>query len=175
MSNSNESSSLDQDENPLINEDDMEEFYEAFSNFSTREGVEAMDVNDFSSFLRALGQCPTEAEIIQMLRDIDALEADTLTFDQVVRIMKIHFQTPHTEEDLTKAFQVFDRTGDGTLGTQEIMFVINNLGEVYQEDEIREMFLEIDKDRDGRIKVDDFIALMGDPNVRSRRKTKCKK
>lgn len=172
MTNSSSNSSLDVYENPLIHEEDIEEFYEAFSNFRIEGESDVIDFYSFPHFLRTIGQCPTEAEILQMLRDINALDANILTFNQVLEMMMKHFKSPHTEEELTKAFNVFDRTGDGILGTKEILFVVNNLGENYTEDDIREMFLEIDKDRDGRIKVDDFIALMGAPEVKSRKSTR---
>lgn len=162
---------LSNENNTLIQEEDIEEFYEAFNSFKSGEGVDNIEIKHFPQLMRALGQCPTEAEIIQMLREVDVLSSETLTFQEFVDIMMKHFKTPYTDEDLTRAFQVFDKSGDGVLSTKEIMYVIQSLGEVYQEEDVHEMFGEIDKDKDGKLRVDDFIALMG-IHGRSRQNTR---
>ncbi|KAL3277047.1 hypothetical protein HHI36_012408 [Cryptolaemus montrouzieri] len=147
-------------EHPLIQEEDIEEFYEAFSHYRINDTEDVMKTSNFPKFLRLMGQNNTEAEMIQMLKYINALDKETITFQEVFEIMKKHFQTPHTVEEIQKAFHVFDRNGDGRLSTEEIRFVMTNLGEVFNEDEVREMFFENDTDRDGRITLDDFMNLM---------------
>ncbi|KAK9875170.1 hypothetical protein WA026_005962 [Henosepilachna vigintioctopunctata] len=143
----------------LLLEEDIEEIYEAFSHFKTGT-ADIIATKHFPKFLRLMGQNATEAEMIQMLREVDALDSETITYDQIMRVMRAHFETPYTEEQLRMAFDVFDRDGGGSLAAPEILYVLHKLGEIHSENEVNEVFMETDTDHDTKITALDFINIM---------------
>ncbi|CAB4059968.1 unnamed protein product [Lepeophtheirus salmonis] len=60
-----------------------------------------------------------------------------------------------------ECFQMFDKDGDGTIGTKELGAVMRSLGQNPSEDEIEEMIDDADEDGSGTyINFPEFIALM---------------
>ena len=57
---------------------------------------------------------------------------------------------------MKEAFRVFDRYGDGTISAKELTFIMMNLGEKLNEDEIKHMMSIVDKDGDGEISTKNF-------------------
>ncbi|KAJ8308337.1 hypothetical protein KUTeg_013211 [Tegillarca granosa] len=56
-----------------------------------------------------------------------------------------------SEEELKRAFAVFDKDGNGMISADELRHVMSNLGEKLTEEEVTEMIKEADKDGDGQI------------------------
>ena len=61
---------------------------------------------------------------------------------------------------MKEAFKVFDRDGDGTISAKELTFIMMNLGEKLNEDEIKHMMSIVDKDGDGEISYEEFSNMM---------------
>ena len=62
-----------------------------------------------------------------------------------------------SEEEIREAFRVFDKENNGYITTQEMRFVMSNLGEKLTDEEIEEMINEADEDDDGRISYDGIV------------------
>lgn len=65
-------------------------------------------------------------------------------------------------EDLTEfksAFSFFDKNGDGTITTRELGTVLRSLGQNPTEKELKDMVKELDKDGNGIIDFDEFLAI----------------
>lgn len=56
-----------------------------------------------------------------------------------------------TEEELRRAFQVFDRDGSGHISTDELRDVLKSVGENLTEEELDEMMRQVDLDGSGTI------------------------
>lgn len=54
-------------------------------------------------------------------------------------------------DDLTEAFKVFDKNGDGKIDPKELRHVMTNLGEKLTDDEVDEMIRAADEDGDGMV------------------------
>ena len=61
------------------------------------------------------------------------------------------YQHIDEEQELQKAFQVFDTDADGFISIDELKAVLKNLGESLTEEEIQEMITEADTDGDGKV------------------------
>ncbi|MCJ1479366.1 hypothetical protein MMC13_008051 [Lambiella insularis] len=64
------------------------------------------------------------------------------------------------EEELQRAFQVFDQDNNGTISADELRNVLKSLGEAHTDEEINDMMHEADLDRNGSIDYKEFVQLM---------------
>merc|ERR1719300_2163062 len=61
---------------------------------------------------------------------------------------------------IREAFKVFDSNGDGFINRQELGYVMDNLGEKMEKEEIESLIDEIDIDGDGQINYEEFYMMM---------------
>mmetsp|Transcript_22886 Transcript_22886/g.47475 ORF Transcript_22886/g.47475 Transcript_22886/m.47475 type:complete len:520 (-) Transcript_22886:80-1639(-) len=57
-------------------------------------------------------------------------------------------------------FNKFDENGDGTITTEELSVVMNNLGQHPTEQQLKDMVEEVDIDKNGTIEFGEFIVMM---------------
>ena len=62
--------------------------------------------------------------------------------------------------ELRRAFALFDRDGDGTVDEAEIADVMQELGQQFTEQELKDMINDADEDGSGVIEEKEFIAMM---------------
>lgn len=115
---------------------------------------------ELGTVLRQLGRNPTEAEIQEMIREVDTKNSGTISFEDFAMLMSTRMNNVDKVEDVLDAFRVFDINGNGFLSTHELRHVMTNLGEKLSEDEANEMIRAADADGDGLINYNDFINLM---------------
>ncbi|XP_033736503.1 calmodulin-like [Pecten maximus] len=111
--------------------------------------------------MRALGQNPTEAELQDMINEADADGSGCIEFPEFLTMMsKKGLKSEDPEEDLRKAFNVFDQDGNGFLTADELRHVMLNLGEKLSLAEAEEMIREADIDGDGQIDYKEYVKMM---------------
>jgi len=103
---------------------------------------------DLQSLMRSLGQNPTEAELQDMINEVDCDGIGTIDFPEFLTMQARKMKDTDTEEELVEAFRVFDTRGDGFISAAELRQVMTNLGEALDEEEIDEMIREADVDSD---------------------------
>lgn len=72
-------------------------------------------------------------------------------FEDFVTVLAFRMRQADLEEDLQKAFRIFDRDGDGYITVKELRYLMTNLGERYTEEEVTEMIREVDLDCKGKV------------------------
>ncbi|KAG1841451.1 calmodulin, partial [Suillus subalutaceus] len=115
------------------------EFKEAFALFDI-DGDGSITTKELGTVMRSIGQNPTEAELQDMINEVDADGNGTLDFTE--------------EDEIKEAFKVFDEDGNGYINPAELRHVMMNLGEKLTEAEVNEMIREADIDGDGQINYD---------------------
>jgi calmodulin len=110
--------------------------------------------------MRSLGQRPTEAELQDMINEVDADGGGTINFPEFLTLMARKMEATDTEEELKEAFKVFDKDGDGFVFSAELRFVMTNLGEMLTDEEVDEMIREADIDGDSSINYKEFVKMM---------------
>ncbi|ORM40299.1 Calmodulin [Babesia sp. Xinjiang] len=142
-----------------LSEEQIAEFKEAFSLFD-RDGDGSITTKELGTVMRSLGQNPTEAELADMINDIDTSGSGAIDFPEFLILMARKMKEGDTEEELVQAFKVFDRDGNGFISAQELRHVMTNLGEKLTNEEVEEMLREADVDGDGKINYEEFVKLM---------------
>ncbi|XP_040578967.1 neo-calmodulin [Lepeophtheirus salmonis] len=78
-------------------------------------------------------------------------------FNEVEGLIRL---TPEKLEEFKEAFALFDKNGDGTIDSHELVAVMRMMGYNPTDEEIQEMIDDADKDMSGSINFQEFIGLM---------------
>ncbi|KAH0733743.1 hypothetical protein KY285_009450 [Solanum tuberosum] len=142
-----------------LTDDQISEFKEAFSLFD-KDGDGCITTKELGTVMRSLGQNPTEAELQDMINEVDADGNGTIDFPEFLNLMARKMKDTDSEEELKEAFRVFDKDQNGFISAAELRHVMTNLGEKLTDEEVDEMIREADVDGDGQINYDEFVKVM---------------
>jgi len=142
-----------------LTEEQIAEFKEAFSLFD-KDGDWNITTKELGTVMRSLGQNPTEAELQDMISEVDADGNGTIDFAEFLNLMARKMKDTDSEEELKEAFRVFDKDQNGFISAAELRHVMTNLGEKLTDDEVDEMIREADVDGDGQINYQEFVKMM---------------
>ncbi|CAH1973574.1 unnamed protein product [Acanthoscelides obtectus] len=149
----------EKDELANLTEDELAELRETFSMFD-KQGVGYITTEELGNVMRAMGQNPTEAELQDMIDEVDQDGNGVIDFEEFCSMMVTKYKTKFSEEDIKQAFNVLDTDGKGYITPLELKQVLVSLGEKYSDDDVKEMIKAADFDGDGRVSYDDFLQLM---------------
>ncbi|OEL35686.1 Calmodulin-related protein, partial [Dichanthelium oligosanthes] len=142
-----------------LSEDQIAEFKEAFSLFD-KDDNGCITTGELGTVMRSVGQNPTEAELQDMIAEVDADGNGTIDFPEFLGLMARRMKDTESEEELKEAFRVFDKDQNGFISAAELRHVMTNLGERLSDAEVDEMVREADVDGDGHINYDEFVKVM---------------
>ncbi|KAG0497010.1 hypothetical protein HPP92_001701 [Vanilla planifolia] len=142
-----------------LTDDQISEFKEAFSLFD-KDGDGCITTKELGTVMRSLGQNPTEAELQDMINEVDADGNGTIDFPEFLTLMSRKMKDTDSEEELKEAFRVFDKDQNGFISAAELRHVMTNLGEKLTDEEVDEMIREADVDGDGQINYEEFVKVM---------------
>mmetsp|Transcript_14523 Transcript_14523/g.31599 ORF Transcript_14523/g.31599 Transcript_14523/m.31599 type:complete len:150 (+) Transcript_14523:114-563(+) len=142
-----------------LSEEQVKEFKEAFALFDKNQDG-SISSTELGVVMRSLGQNPTEAELTDMINEVDADGNGTIDFPEFLTLMARKMQSADTEDELKEAFKVFDQDGSGFIDPNELRTVMTSLGEKLTDDEVDDMIKEADKNGDGKICYEEFVNMM---------------
>mmetsp|Transcript_15258 Transcript_15258/g.35796 ORF Transcript_15258/g.35796 Transcript_15258/m.35796 type:complete len:160 (+) Transcript_15258:100-579(+) len=144
---------------PELSEDEKQELREAFELFDTeRKGT--VDLHELKVLMRALGFDVKKAEVVKYVHDVDPHNGGFVTFDQYLSLMTDRYGDRNPDDEMMKAFSLFDGDGSGTINVRNLRAVARELGETLTDDELQAMIDEFDNDQDGEIDAEEFISIM---------------
>ncbi|KAB0356708.1 hypothetical protein FD755_010505 [Muntiacus reevesi] len=142
-----------------FNKDQLEEFKEAFQLFD-RTGDGKILYSQCGDVMRALGQNPTNAEVLKVLGNpkSDEMNVKVLDFEHFLPMLQTVAKNKDqgTYEDYVEGLRVFDKEGNGTVMGAEIRHVLVTLGEKMTEEEV-EMLVAGHEDSNGCINYEAFV------------------
>lgn len=117
-----------------------------------------MDCNELGTVLRASGRLPSESEISE-LKAANLKDKDTFTFTDLLAILSKlpEIDSSTLRSALLDAFRIFDQSGSGEIGTQELRHIMTSLGEKLSEEEATEMVKLADPNGTGTVLYENFV------------------
>lgn len=99
-------------------------------------------------------------EVRKMIEDIDKDGSGTIDHDEFLLMMSAKIENSDSKEAMAKLFALFDDDGTGGITYANIKRVAADLGENMTDEDLQEMFDEGDKDGDGIVSLDEFMAIL---------------
>ncbi|XP_017025231.1 uncharacterized protein [Drosophila kikkawai] len=109
--------------------------------------------------MRTLGQSLTEAELFTLVNE-NCDNDGMIYFKDFLQVMTRRLEEQNSLVSLQQAFRIFDRNDVDYFTIVEVKAVMTNLGEKITDEELREMFRDIDLDNDGKVTFTDFVSVM---------------
>lgn len=81
--------------------------------------------------MRSLGQKPTDAQVYDMINEVDANGDGTIDFDEFLAMMARKMKDIDVEAEIKEAFKVFDEDGNGFISANELGHIMVSLGKHY--------------------------------------------
>ncbi|CAM9531984.1 unnamed protein product [Heterosigma akashiwo] len=142
-----------------LTEEQIAEFKEAFSLFD-KDGDGTITTKELGTVMLSLGQNPTEAELADMINEVDADGTGTIDFPEFLTIMARKMKDTDSKQEIIEAFKVYDKDGNGFISAAELRPIMTILGEKLTDEEVDGMIREADIDGDGQINYEVFVKIM---------------
>ncbi|KAE8706365.1 Calcium-dependent protein kinase 17 [Hibiscus syriacus] len=154
-----------------LSEEEIIGLKEMFKSMDT-DNSGTITFEELKAGLPKLGTKLSESEVRQLMEAADVDGNGTIDYIEFITAT-MHMNKMEREEHLYTAFQYFDEDNSGFITMEELEQALRkyNMGD---EKTIKDIILEVDTDRDGRINYDEFVAMMrkGSPEFVSIRRRK---
>lgn len=142
-----------------LTEEQKQEIKDAFELFDTDKD-RAINYHELKVAMRALGFDVKKADVLKILKDYDRESTGKITFEDFNEVVTDWILDRDPQEEILKAFKLFDDDDSGKISLRNLRRVARELGENMSDEELRAMIEEFDKDGDGEINQEEFIAIM---------------
>ena len=142
-----------------LTEEQKQEFKDVFSLFD-KDGDGTVSTKELGVVMRALGQNPTDAEIAEMIKEVDVDGNGEVDFDEFCGLMIKKMNENEPEEELVEVFKIFDKNNDEKIDAEDLKIIFQELGEEVSDEDCRIMIDEHDIDGDSYLNFDEFVNLM---------------
>ena len=136
-----------------LSQDLIMEYKEAFSLFD-KDGDGFISNAEFATVIRSMGINPLESEIAELVATSNT--PGKMDFGSFCVAMKANKRQPDVDEDLLKAFYVFDKNNSGKIKATELKSTLMSLGEPLSEQEADELIRNCFPDGSGYVNYKDF-------------------
>ncbi|KAL4797618.1 hypothetical protein BDV19DRAFT_358393 [Aspergillus venezuelensis] len=142
-----------------LTKEEIDQFREVFSVFD-KDGNGDIDAQELGEVMRSLGQAPTDAELQDIIDELDVDRTGTIDFEEFLILMSRKVRDADPEAELRSAFAVFDQDGSGTISADELRRVLTSIGDNVSDADVEEMLKLADVNGDGTIDYEEFVKLM---------------
>lgn len=152
--------SVDPEVEEKIGSVQMKELQRKYRLFDS-DGSGFINAAELGDVLRAVGLNPIESRVQELLDEYDADKSGTLSFEEFVTLWMDELMDAQDDEIMfQRAFQFFDKDGNGDISLNEFREVLTELGDPLKESELDLFFRLVDKNGDGRLQYDEFLGFL---------------
>lgn len=144
---------------PVLTDEQRDEIREAFDLFDS-DGSGTIEGKELKTAMRALGFEPHKDELKKMIASVDARGDGRINLEEFTALMGARINEKDVQDEMLKAFDLFDSGGTGRITLADLKRVAESLGESMTEKELSEMITEADVDGDGAVNKNEFVAIM---------------
>ncbi|KAH9504739.1 Dynein regulatory complex protein 8 [Bulinus truncatus] len=160
----NETDNKKKDSTDSILTEIQKKITDAFDIFD-HESNKTVDVREVGTIIRSLNCCPSEAELHDMLAEIEEEEpTGYIRFEKFLPMMtKVLLERrykPYPEDQILKAFQVLDIESKEYLSVEELTKCMTEDGEPFTQEELEEMLSAVVDPDKKIILYKDFPSLL---------------
>eukprot|EP00201_Polytomella_parva_P023672 CAMPEP_0175047402 /NCGR_PEP_ID=MMETSP0052_2-20121109/5571_1 /TAXON_ID=51329 ORGANISM="Polytomella parva, Strain SAG 63-3" /NCGR_SAMPLE_ID=MMETSP0052_2 /ASSEMBLY_ACC=CAM_ASM_000194 /LENGTH=93 /DNA_ID=CAMNT_0016311265 /DNA_START=92 /DNA_END=370 /DNA_ORIENTATION=+ len=91
------------------------------------------------------------------MAQVDSDCNNVISFDEFVELMMLKFSMMNPEDDISEAFKLFDRDGNGFVSVAELKQVLCNMGDRMTDEDMEDLLREAEPDKDGMV---DYIKIV---------------
>ncbi|KAK3445043.1 hypothetical protein EUGRSUZ_A00519 [Eucalyptus grandis] len=118
-----------------------------------------ISIEELKAGLRNFGSQLAESDVQMLIEAVDANGKGSLDYGEFLAV-SLHLQRVANDEHLRKAFSYFDKDGNSFIEPDELRESLVEDGADDCSDLANEIFQEVDKDKDGKISYEEFVAMM---------------
>lgn len=126
------------------------EFFDYYD--SDKDGF--INLEEFIAALRSKGIFITEKEFNSLFKDCEKKFEDKMNYEEFKTFEDYKVSLLNTKEDILEALKIFDKEGNGQINVQEFKYLIMNLGESIDEEDIDEILDQVSIDTNGYCSID---------------------
>ena len=145
----------------VITDQQKQEIREAFDLFDS-DGTGLIEVKELPVAVRALGFEPKKEEISKM---ISKGSKSAIDYDEFLSLMSPLLLGRDADQEILKAFRLFDEDESGSITLKDLQRVTRELGENLTDEDLQEMIDVADCDGDGHIDKFEFLKIMKRTNL----------
>jgi calmodulin len=144
-----------------LTDEQIAECKEAFALFD-KDGDGIVTIQELGTVMRSLGQNPTEAELQDIIIQVDGTGTldGTLDLSEFLDLMARRIKDTEPGEELRDAFKVFDTDGNGFISPAELRHVMASQGDPVTDEEVEDMIRQADTDGDGQVNYAEFVKMV---------------
>ncbi|KHN83520.1 Calmodulin [Toxocara canis] len=138
---------------------ELEDYKRAFHFFDTNHDGK-ITIEELEAAMNKCGQHPSKLELRLLMMQADTDRNGVITFDEFTQMMRDgKKRCKYSREQLYEQFQLFDKDKDGYIERNEMSGIVYELelGKMFPEKLIDQIFQEADVDGDGRISFEEFV------------------
>jgi calmodulin len=125
-----------------------------------RNGDGRITLEELRQTLEELDEEPADEELKALMIKADADGNQTIDFAEFLAFMRRRLSQRGAEGEIRDAFDTFDRNGDGLVSIDELLQVMEMLGETMTQQEAEDSLRRADSDGDGQLTYKEFVAFM---------------
>ncbi|KAI5631875.1 EF-hand domain pair domain-containing protein [Phthorimaea operculella] len=137
----------------------LEELRDAFSLFD-KDDEGTMSTKDLNQIMRSLGYNLLDAEIKDMLKEVDPEDTGVIDFDQFTALALRKINSTDNVSEIRDALRAYDPERTGFITPKDLRETLLDLGEKFNDEEVEEMVREADLNADGLVNYHEFLEMM---------------
>ena len=131
------------------------EITEAFNLFD-KDCDGNIDIKELVTVMRTLGYDPDKQELEDIIKTFDVDKSGTIDKDEFINLLTTKIKEQKDDKDLLEIFNMFDKDRDGLICETDINYIIDEIGEEFDIQIVKELITLGDDDKDGKINFIEF-------------------